>query len=203
MQLIGMLDSPYVRRAFICARLLGIPMEHRALSVFRNFGEFHAINPLVKAPTLVLDDGDVLVDSTLIIQYLESLRPEILLTPAESAARLRCLQLSGLGLALCEKAVQLYYEIGLRPETLRWPEWITRSTGQLRDTAAALEAHCDCPAGWLLGDAPSQADVTVAVAWRFTQYVLPHFLDPNLFAGLADLSARAERLPEFQAANFS
>ena len=53
MQLIGMLDSPYVRRSLITARMLGIELEHRPLSVFRNFAEFHAINSLVRAPTLV------------------------------------------------------------------------------------------------------------------------------------------------------
>ena len=63
MKLVGMLDSPFVRRTFISARMLGVPFEHQSLSVFRNFAEFHAINPLVKAPTLVLDDGGVMVDS--------------------------------------------------------------------------------------------------------------------------------------------
>ena len=61
MKLVGMLDSPFVRRSFITARMLGIPFEHQSLSVFRNFDEFHAINPLTKAPTLVLDDGEVLL----------------------------------------------------------------------------------------------------------------------------------------------
>ena len=53
MQLIGLLDSPYVRRTAISLQLLGIPFRHRAISVFRNFDEFHDINPVVKAPSLV------------------------------------------------------------------------------------------------------------------------------------------------------
>lgn len=202
MQLIGMLDSPYVRRSLITAKMLGIPIEHKALSVFRNFPEVHAINPLVKAPTLVLDDGELLVDSTLILQYFDAIRPDNALQPADPAARLASLRLTGIALAVCDKAVQLYYEIGLRPENLRWGEWITRVTGQLRDSAAALEARSACPQGWLVTDRPSQADVTAAVAWRFTQFVLPHILDPNQYPQLADLSARAERLPEFKATDF-
>ncbi|MDO2043826.1 glutathione S-transferase N-terminal domain-containing protein, partial [Escherichia coli] len=55
MQLIGMLDSPFVRRVAIALRLLDLPYEHRPLSVFRNFEAFSLFNPMVKAPTLVLD----------------------------------------------------------------------------------------------------------------------------------------------------
>ena len=54
MQLVGMLDSPYVRRVAISLRLLGLPFEHRSVSVFSTFEQFQAINPVVKAPTLVL-----------------------------------------------------------------------------------------------------------------------------------------------------
>ena len=68
MQLIGYLDSPFVRRTAITMRLLGIEYEHRELSIFRNFEEFRQIHPSVKVPTLVTDEGDVLIDSTLIIQ---------------------------------------------------------------------------------------------------------------------------------------
>ena len=63
MQLIGMLDSPYVRRTAISLRLLGLPFEHRPISVFRQFDEFAAINPVVRVPSLVCDDGEVLMDS--------------------------------------------------------------------------------------------------------------------------------------------
>ena len=73
MKLIGMLDSPYVRRVAISAKRLGIPLEHQSVSVFRHFEQFQQINPVVKAPTLVLDDGEVLIDSTLILDYLEAL----------------------------------------------------------------------------------------------------------------------------------
>ena len=64
MILVGMLDSPYVRRCAVSMKLMGIPFEHRSLSVFRTFEQFRAINPVVKAPTLVCSDGAVLMDST-------------------------------------------------------------------------------------------------------------------------------------------
>jgi glutathione S-transferase len=70
MRLIGMLDSPYVRRVAISLTAVGIPFEHEPLSVFRTYKEFEAINPVVKAPTLVLDDGTVLMESSLILEYI-------------------------------------------------------------------------------------------------------------------------------------
>lgn len=109
MQLIGMLDSPYVRRTAISLRMLGIPFAHRPLSVFRDFDTFRKLNPLVKAPTLVCDDGCVLVDSTLIIDYIETLAGRSLL-PAAPDARRAALRWVGLALVACEKAVQHYYE---------------------------------------------------------------------------------------------
>jgi glutathione S-transferase len=70
MKLIGMLDSPYVRRVAICLKLLKLDFEHRSISVFSTYEQFKQINPVVKAPTLVLDNGQTLSDSTLIIDDL-------------------------------------------------------------------------------------------------------------------------------------
>ena len=69
MRLIGMLDSPYVRRVAISLKLMGLGFELNQVSVFRGVDEFKAINPVVKAPTLVTDDGVMLMDSGLILEY--------------------------------------------------------------------------------------------------------------------------------------
>ena len=100
MQLIGMLDSPYVRRTAISLRLLGLPFEHRPISVFRQFDEFAAINPVVKAPSLVCDDGEVLMDSGLILEYAERLAaPRASLVPKDVREAQHDLRLTGLALA--------------------------------------------------------------------------------------------------------
>ena len=116
MQLIGMLDSPYVRRVAIALMRLDLPFEHRPISLFRHIDEFTAINPLIKAPTLVADDGTVLMESSLIIDYAATLAPEARsLMPRAPKARLRATRLLGLSLIVCEKAVQFHYERALRP----------------------------------------------------------------------------------------
>ena len=62
MRLIGMLDSPYVRRVAIALDCLGIPFTHESVSVFSTFEQFRSINPVVKAPTLVCDDGELIAE---------------------------------------------------------------------------------------------------------------------------------------------
>ena len=100
MVLIGMLDSPYVRRCAISMKMMGITFEHRPLSVFRHFDEFRKVNPVVKAPTLLCDDGTVLMDSTLILDYIESIAPaQKRLMPAEVGTRKLALRLIGLASA--------------------------------------------------------------------------------------------------------
>ena len=96
MQLIGMLDSPYVRRVAVSLHVMGIRFEHRAVSVFSTFEQFRAINPVVKAPSLVCDDGEVLMDSTLILDYADALAPQRSLMPRDTASRQHALRIVGL-----------------------------------------------------------------------------------------------------------
>lgn len=203
MKLIGMLDSPYVRRAAVSAKLLGFSFEHEPLSVFRHFDAFKAVNPVVKAPTLLTDDGTMVLDSSLIVDYLDHLvEPERRLLPVDAAGRLRSLELIGLGLAAAEKTVQIAYEYGLRPDDKQHQPWLDRILGQLDGAYGALEARIVGTTGWLLGERITQADVTTAVVWRFTQYVRADHpilggVDAARYPTIAALSERAEALPEF------
>ncbi|VVE01918.1 glutathione S-transferase [Pandoraea morbifera] len=199
MQLIGMLDSPYVRRVAICLKLLGLPYEHRSLSVFRTFDEFSAINPVVKAPTLVADDGTVLMDSTLILQHLESLvDAERRLVPMAPEARLRALRITGLALAACEKSVQLVYERELRPSEKRHSPWTDRVRIQLHAAFEALELELAQVPLVATPDRIGEHGVTVAVAWRFHQLMLPEIDFGTRFPEVANFSAQAEALPAFR-----
>ncbi len=200
MVLIGMLDSPYVRRVAISLQLLGLPFEHRALSVFRTFEQFRQINPVVKAPSLICDDGHVLMDSPLILQYAEALAGRSLM-PAGMGDYTQALRVIGLALVACEKSVQLVYEQNLRPEEKRHEPWIERISGQLHAAYAALEAELPGTA-MRIGERPGQAAITTAVAWQFTQRTMPERIAAAAFPRLRALSVSAESLPEFRAAPY-
>jgi glutathione S-transferase len=200
MKLIGMLDSPYVRRVAISLQFLGLRFEHQSLSVFRTFAQFQKINPVVKAPTFVADDGTVLMDSTLILEYAEALaRPRTLMpgTPTELCTALRVI---GLALAATEKSVQIVYERELRPPEKRHDPWVARVTGQI--LAAYSELETELAEGLFSRAGPSldQAAITTAVAWHFTQRTIPDVVAAPRFRSLVAFSHRAESLPQFRAA---
>lgn len=203
MQLIGYLDSPYVRRVAISMDLMGIPFEHRELSVLRQFDEFRAINPMVKVPTLVLDDGEFLVDSNLILDHLEDqVPPEQRLMPTDPAQRLEARRLLGTMLVALEKAVALIYERTQRPEELQHPPWTDRLVTQMVGAVDLLEPKVRDVGGWLFGERMLQPDLTLAVGWRFLQFRWPGDVPAADYPGLAGLSERAEALAAFRKYSF-
>ena len=198
MQLIGMLDSPYVRRVAISLKFLGIPFDHKPISVFSGYAEFERINPTVKAPTLVTDNGVVLMDSNVILEYFASRYPRGLGRVGQSTAdRLADLRQIGLALVACEKTVQLVYETKLRPREKQYDVWVDRVRRQLLAAYGELEHE--------MGKRPtdstlpiSQVFITTAVSWRFTSHVLPDLLHQDHFPRLAKHSTAAETLWEFR-----
>ncbi|ADW76457.1 MULTISPECIES: glutathione S-transferase [Rahnella] len=196
MVLIGMLDSPYVRRVAICMKVLGIDFEHRPLSVFADFETLVKINPAVKVPTLITQDNQVLMDSTLIISYLEKLSTRSLGNPPESGPEgLRELCLTGLALTACEKAVQLVYERRLRPEEKQHQPWVDRVTRQLRGTWQMLDDSLQESAPDIL----TVAGISIAVAWSFTVSMLPDIMNADQYAQANSFTQRAEQRPQFLA----
>jgi len=201
MQLIGMLDSPYVRRVAVSLQLLGLPFEHRSISVFRTFDEFARINPVVKAPSLVCDDGEVLMDSTLILDYAETLAaPHRSLMPTGRLERQHALHRIGLALAACEKGVQIVYERNLRPADKQHEPWLARVRGQLLAACSALEATQRREPLSADGRSIDQAGVTVAVVWHFLRMLVPDVVDAAPYPALAAYAAEVERLAAFVAA---
>lgn len=201
MQLIGMLDSPYVRRAAIAMQLLGLHFEHQSLSVFRTFDEFSRINPVVKAPTLVCDDGTVLMDSTLILQYAQALSPGRALLPPSDPALKRALRLTGLSLAAIDKSVQAVYEQQLRPDDKQHAPWLERVGGQLRAALIELDAEMAKAPLSAARDGIGLAGVTIGVMWEFVRQMTPELLPPaDRLQTLIAYATAVEQLPEFRAA---
>lgn len=199
MKLIGMLDSPYVRRVAISLQLLGLRFEHQSLSVFSTFAQFQQINPVVKAPSLICDDGEVLMDSSLILDYAEALAgPGKSLMPDHIVGRQHALHVIGLALAACEKSVQIVYEQHLRPAEKQHAPWVERVTGQLLAAYDGLELAQKkiAPDSGTI----DQAAISAAVAWQFTQVMLPGLVPVANYPRMQMLSAKAEALAEFIAA---
>ena len=198
MRLIGMLDSPYVRRVAISLKLLEIPFEHDPLSVFSTFEQFSRVNPVVKAPTFVCDDGTVLMDSGLIIDYLETLAGRTL-WPVDLSQRTRALRVAGLALAGCEKAVQIVYERNLRPGDKQHAPWLDRVHGQMSAALTALDAEIARQPPSAERATLSQEAVIAAILWRFVQIKMLVPPVAEQYPALAAHAVRFEALPVFLA----
>ena len=195
MLLVGMLDSPYVRRAAITGTLLEVPFEHRSVSVFRHMAEFQAINPLIKAPTLVTDDGIAISESLLIIQHFEDIAGRSL-RPVESAARERDLALTGIGIVAADKAVAIEYE-RKRPEAQRYAPWQERIVAQL-DTALDLLDAAVTRGEVAAGPQLRPGDIAAAIAWGFCRFVIPDYAPQARWPALAAQANACEALDVFK-----
>jgi glutathione S-transferase len=198
MRLVGMLDSPYVRRVAICLDALGIPFEHEPLSVFTSFERFRQINPVVKAPTLVCDDGGILMDSALILQYVEAtnLAQGSPLWSHDPRRRLLQFRAVAFASAAADKAVQYAYEKQLRPAAAQHPPWLDRVRGQFTAAFAGLEDLLANEADLTHGD-PHHASIWAAVVWQLTQSLLPDQVPAMRHPCLAQLSRESEASPLF------
>ena len=199
MLLIGMFDSPFVRRVAVSMKLLGIPFEHRNWSVGKDQAEIRRYNPLGRVPTLVLDDGETLVESSAILDYLDEFAgPARALLPARGAERRLALKLMSIATGAADKGVAQLYEGVFRPAEKRHEPWVERCRTQMNEGLAELERHAARldRNGWLLGDRMTQADITVTAAVTFLHEALN--LDVVPFPALMRQVARCEALPAFR-----
>ena len=160
MILIGQYDSPFVRRVAVALRLYGHAYDHWPWSTFRDAQKLAAYNPLRRVPTLVLDTGEVLIESGAILDYLdEGAGPANRLIEASGAGRRAALKVCALATGLCDKMVSLVYERILHEATS--DAWVTRCEAQIGGVLDVLEADLSRRAAqiWFgdrLGHEPSE-----------------------------------------------
>ncbi len=197
MILIGQYDSPFVRRVAISLRLLGVAYQHDTRSVFADFEAMRRVNPLGRIPSLVLDDGEVLIDSAAILDWLDqSVGPERALIPVAGTVRRQVLRRMALATGVIDKAGAAAYERLIRPEAYRWPQWIERCLTQAAGGLEALAAE-----QWPASTQLDQAEITTACMLRYLRIAVPDVLPPGRYPSLDALSARCEVRPEFSATN--
>jgi len=198
MFLIGQYDSPFVRRTAIALRLYGIAFEHRPWATFGDADKLAPSNPLRRVPTLVLDDGEPLIESTAILDYLDELVGEAkAMIAARGPERRKHLKICALATGLGDKSVSLVYERVLRREQLKL--WVARCEAQISGVLDVLEQERAAVATpYWFGMRIGHADVAVACVLRFTTEAHPHLFDAARYPALAAHAARCEALPPFQ-----
>jgi len=198
MILIGRYLSPFVRRVGTVLEHYGIEFEHRPL---RAGGEDQDIirrsSPLGRVPVLVLDNGDVLADSALILDYLDTLAPPDadLLPRTGEDDRFRFLNALSIATGTAEKSIAVYLELG-RPEERRHAPVVDNASRQTRDGLAWLEARVKGP--WMWGETMTHLDVSTVCYWDFIRIGVPDLFATLDCPRIADVAARAGELGPFR-----
>jgi glutathione S-transferase len=198
MILIGQYDSPFVRRVAIALRLYGLPFEHRPWSTFGDAEKIAPFNPLRRVPTLVCEDGEALIESTAILDYLDELMgPEKAMIAERGPDRRRGLRICALATGLGDKAVSLVYERVLRKDASKL--WVERCEAQIGGVLEVLEKERAAVATpYWFGERIGHADIAVACVLRFTGEAHPALLNEARYPALTAHAARCEALPPFQ-----
>jgi glutathione S-transferase len=204
MKLIGNYLSPFVRRVAISLYAVDIPFELEFLYVSKEPDRVRPYNPVIRIPALVLDDGDVLVESYAILDEIDRMvGPRRALTPGEGKDRRLVMKITAIALASTEKAQWAFQERRGRPEEKVHQPWIDHNDRQALGGLRYLDelAGRTGEDGWLAGtERLSQADITSVVAYTFAAAVRPHLRLPDEVPALARFAARCENLPVFRSA---
>jgi len=196
MLLIGQYDSIFVRRVAIAMRLYGIAFEHKTWSTFGDAEKIAPYNPLMRVPTLVLDNGEALIESSIILDYLDERVGEgQAMIAARGAERRHHLRLCALASGLADKAVSLVYERVLRKEQSKI--WAERCAAQISGVLGALEKERRRAPFWF-GETIAHADIAVTCALRFVREAHPQLFDAARYPALAAHADKCEALPPFK-----
>jgi len=201
MLLIGMFDSPFVRRVAITMKMLDIPFEHGNWSVGKDFDKIRKYNPLGRVPTLVLDDGEVLIESAAILDYLDERADESrALLPRSGAGRRQALRIMVTATGAAEKGVSMVYERAFRPAEKRHQPWVDRCKTQVHGALQELEKICAARKGeWLIDDSVKQPDITLSCVLTFLKDTMQLNESNAPYPALWTHVQRCEALPAFKA----
>jgi glutathione S-transferase len=199
MILIGMFDSPFVRRVAVSLRLLEVPFEHRNWSVHRDFELIRQFNSLGRVPALVLPDGEALIDSSAILDFLDDAAgPGRALLPPSGDQRRRALHIISLALGAADKGLMLLDEAAFRPQTQSCGPRIDRARTQMHGALAEIDRLAQVQAGeWMVAGRMTQADITLTCVFGFLCDARQLGESWVLYPGLTALSARCEGISAF------
>lgn len=174
MILIGPNRSPYTRRVAIVLKAYGMEYEQQPLSGFDDRAKVRAFNPLGRIPALVLDDGELLVDSTAIVDHLDERQratrgPDSALVPAGGAGRRTVLRLTAILMGVCDKGLQAAYERNHRPAEKVHLPWIEDCVAQIEKALSHVEAGLADDQRFLALGRRTHADVAADLAERFAR----------------------------------
>jgi len=199
MILVGQYDSPFVRRVAVTLHHYHMPFVRNPLSVFADKKAVQVMNPLLRVPILILENGEHVIDSNAIIDHLDHMAGNVrALTPANGPERRKVLQACALSTGCSDKVVSLFFERQFHSKKSVSSELDARLSSQIKATLQRLEHDCGTP--WFNDHHMTQADVTIGCTLSHLKLRLPEFFPTTAYPKLHALSRHCEMMPEFDAA---
>jgi len=189
-KVLGSPGSPYVRKVRIVAAEKGLPIDYVVERPNVPGSRIPLLNPLGKIPVLELDSGEVLYDSAVIGDYLDGLKPEPRLVPADFAGRIAVKRWEALGDGLAEIAVTISHDLGPMNDPEKRAAWMPRQHDKLQRVLAYYQQNLHGQI-WLHGGEFGLADICAGYALFYLDQVLAAVDWRSRYPGL---SSYAERL---------
>lgn len=196
MKLIGLLGSPYVRKARIVFAEKKIDYKLVLEDVWSAGTMIHTLNPLGKIPCLVLEDGRAIFDSRVICEYVDALSPVSRLIPASGRERTEVRCGEALADGVNDAIVLRRLEHQLRAPEQRSEVWLERQQRKIDDGVKAMSRILgDKP--WFSGNAYTLADVAVGCALGYLDFRQPETNWREAYPNLAKYFARLSQRQSF------
>lgn len=197
MKLVIAKPSPYARKARVALIEKRIPFETVIDAPWNPGTEAPSFNPLGKIPVLVLDDGRVVHDSKVIVEYLETLEQPPRLIPTDPLLRVAHKQIEATADGMCDAVVLIVLERA-RALGLQSTDWIARQLGKVK---AGTKALADDLGGrqWFVGAELGLADIAVGCMLGYLDLRLPEFDWRSRYPNLVAFAERIFARPSFAA----
>ena len=171
MKLFGSPGSPFARKVRIVLEEKAIPHEYIAGRPSAPDSPIPQFNPLGKVPTLVLDDGRVIYDSAVIVEYLDALKGNPRLIPDGLDQRIEVRRWEALGDGIAEATVNINHEYREPKEKQRAPAWFERQRAKIDRGLAVMEKDLG-DGEYCFGGRFTLADISAGYALSYLDFAL-------------------------------
>ncbi len=197
MKILGSPNSPFVRKVRVFAAEKGFDAQFVLDRPSHPGSRVAESNPLGKVPVLLLDDGEAIYDSVVIVEYLEGLQSSPQLIPTDLHGRMAVRRLEALADGIAEAAINISHDRGPMKDAQKQAAWIPNQQAKIERALAHVE-HSLPGREWLHGDSFSLADIAAGYAVAYVDHVLPALERPKRFPGLAPYIERLMARPSFR-----
>ena len=198
MKLLGTTRSPYVRRVAVSLNLMGLDWELDQVPVFDDPEAIRRYNPLLRIPTLLLDDGEALIESYAILDALDEMAGGKRLTPEAGKARRDIMRVTAMAVGAMDRTIWAVYEPRFRPKEKVEESWIAHNRERALGGMQYLDGlAAEAGDGWLVGDSLSQADISAVCGFTFARLTHPPMKVAEACPALAAFVKRCEAIEAF------